>query len=317
MLHQHFSNRKAQSQNNAEVVCFGMITPAIVLVIDQLPEQNTGTLVKEYSDFISDDAAVIACLLRSWRLRSGLIGTTLGDDHRGKWVAQQLKSLGVQGEVRLDPQVITPFEVNISDGTGARTYFWQRKPEVMETLDTADLNLIQGSRLLYVDWYDGEHIFRPIKEANQSGIPVFLNLEHGHQEPEMLTRYARRATICQTVTDAAQRGSESPIAVAQKLLKAGVKIAIVTLAREGCLVASDTEIIRVAAPTIEPVDGCGAGATFSAAFIYGYLQEWSLQKIACFATASASLKCLQVGLQLPQIDQCFQLAKSLKIEQLI
>lgn len=316
MEHKNFSDREAQSQTNAEVVCFGIITPAMVLVIDRLPEQNSGTLIKEYIDFISDDAAIIACLLRNWKIRSGLIGTTLGDDHRGQWVAEQLKSIGVQGEVRLDPQVITPFEVNLSDQTGHRTYFWQRRPEVMETLDTADLHLIKGSRLLYVDWYDGKHIFRPIKEANQLDIPVFLNLEFGHQEPEILTRYAGGATICQAITDVAQRGSESSIVIAQKLLKAGVKIAIVTLAGEGCLVASDAEIIRVWAPSIEPVDGCGAGATFSAGFIYGYLQKWSLQKIARFATAAASLKCVQVGLQPPEIAQCFQLAESLKIQHL-
>lgn len=307
---------QAKDQTEAEVVCFGMITLAIVLVVDQLPEQNTGALVEQYSDFISDDAAVIACLLRGWDVRSGIIGTDLGDDRRGRWVAERFKSLGVQGEIRLDPQVITPFEVNVSDQTGGRTYFWQRKPKVLDTLDTADLHLIEGSRLLYVDWYDGDRIFRPIKEAKQSNIPVFINIEHGHQEPDILNRYAKEATICQAVTDAAQRGSVSPIVVAQKLLKAGVKIAIVTLAGEGCLVASDAEMIRVWTPSIEAVDGCGAGATFSAGFIYGYLQDWELENIARFATAAASLKCAQVGLEPPKLSKCLKIAASLKTEHL-
>jgi len=306
----------AKSQTKVDVVCFGMITPAIVLVVDQLPEQNTGALVDQYSDFISDDAAVIACLLRGWDVRSGIIGTDLGDDGRGRWVVERLKSLGVQGEIRLDPHVITPFEVNVSDHTGERTYFWQRKPKVLDTLDNADLHLIEGSRLLYVDWYDGDRILRPIKEAKQSNIPVFLNLEYGHQEPDILTRYAEEATICQAVTDAAQRGSVSPLAVVQKLLKAGVKIAIVTLAGEGCLAASDTEMIRVWTPSIEPVDGCGAGATFSAGFIYGYLKDWELEDIARFATAAASLKCAQIGLDPPQLAKCLKIAKSLKTEYL-
>jgi len=308
------SARAVQSQTNAEVVCVGMIVYAMVLTIDRWPVQNTGTFIKQGRDFIADDAAIIACLLRRWKLRSGLIGTTLGDDRQGRWVADQLKSLGVWGKVRLDPTISTPCEVNISDRTGDRTYFWQRQPEVLKTLDTADLRLIKGSRLLYADWYDGDRIFRAIKKANKLDIPVFLNLEHGHQEPEILARYARRVTICQAVTDAAQQGSESPIVVAQKLLKAGVKIAIVTLAREGCLVATNSKIIRVWAPSIQPVDGCGAGATFSAGFIYGYLQGWSLKKMARFATAAASLKCLKVGLKPPKISKCLKLAKSLKTE---
>ena len=47
-------------------------------------------------------------------------------------------------------------------------------------------------------------------EANRLGVPVFLNFEHGHADPELLKRYAGRATICQAVTDAAQCGDIPP-----------------------------------------------------------------------------------------------------------
>ena len=308
------SHRQRKHQKTVEVVCFGSITPGMTLAIDRFPEQNTGALIKQYSDLISDDAAIIACLLRKWKLRSGLIGTTLGDDRQGRWAAKYLKSLGVRGKIRLDPKIVTPVEIMISDGSGDRTYFWQRQPKVIETLNTQDLRLIPTSRLLYVDWYDGDRILRAMKKANRSKIPVFLNLEHGHQETRVLSQYAPRATICQAVTDAAQRGSEPPIAIARKLLQTGAKIAIVTLAGEGCLVANRKKAVRVRAPSIEPVDGGGAGATFSASFIYGYLQGWSLKKMARFATAAASLKCLKVGLKLPKISKCLKLAESLATE---
>ena len=45
-------------------VGFGMLTPVVVLVVDQLPEHNTGAITKEVSEFIFDDAAIVACLLR-------------------------------------------------------------------------------------------------------------------------------------------------------------------------------------------------------------------------------------------------------------
>ena len=77
---------------------------------------------------------------------------------------------------------------------GARTYFWERAPEVLATLDTADLSLLAGAGLLYVDWYDGDHILRAMDEAIRLGMPVFLNFEHGHADSELLKRYAGRAT---------------------------------------------------------------------------------------------------------------------------
>jgi sugar/nucleoside kinase (ribokinase family) len=295
-------------------VGFGMLTPVAIMVVEQLPEHNTGALVKDVSEFVFDDAAIIACLLRQWEIPSAIIGTAVGDDPRGHILAQQLKTWGVQGEVRHSKEIKTPWEVDVSDETGARTYFWERSPQVLNTLDTADLSLLEGAGLLYVDWYDGDHILRAMDEALHLEMPVFLNFEHGHADPEMLKRYGSRATICQAVTDAAQRGEVSPLEVAQKLLTTGVQTALITMAGEGCLAVNGSEVVRVHAPSVHVVDGCGAGATFSAGFIYGYLKGWSLEGSARFATAAASLKVTRPGLEMFPIVEIDALAAKLPVE---
>jgi sugar/nucleoside kinase (ribokinase family) len=294
-------------------VGFGMLTPVAIMVVEQLPEHNTGALVKEVSEFVFDDAAIIACLLRQWEIPTAMIGTAVGDDPRGHILAQQLKAWGVQGEVRHSKEIRTPWEVDVSDETGARTYFWERAPHVLNTLDTADLTLLQGARLLYVDWYDGDHILRAMDEALRLGVPVFLNFEHGHADPELLKSYGSRATICQAVTDAAQRGEVPPLEVAQKLLKTGVQTVLITMAGEGCLAAQGSEVVRVHAPSVHTVDGCGAGATFSAGFIYGHLKGWDLERSARFATAAASLKVTRPGLQMFPIVEINAMAAQLPV----
>ncbi|HUH97168.1 MAG TPA: carbohydrate kinase family protein [Anaerolineales bacterium] len=293
-------------------VGFGMLTSVAIMVVNQLPEHNTGALVKEVNEFIFDDAAIIACLLRQWDVPTAMIGTAVGDDLRGHNLAQQLEEWGVQGRVRFSREFKTPLEVDVSDETGARTYFWQRAPEVLNTLDTADLSCLEGARLLYVDWYDGDHIVRAMDHAIQSGLPVFLNLEHGHADGDLLKRYAGRAVFCQAVTDAAQRGEESPTDVAAKLIRAGVKTALITMAEEGCLAVQGDQVIRVAAPVVRAVDGCGAGATFSAGFIYGYLHEWNLEQSLRFATAAASLKVTRAGLQMFPLEEIQSLSSKLE-----
>ncbi|HVM71538.1 MAG TPA: PfkB family carbohydrate kinase [Anaerolineales bacterium] len=295
---------------------FGMLTPVSILVVDQLPAYNTGALVKQISEYIFDDAACIACLLRQWDIPAAVIGTPVGDDPRGRALAGQLKEWGVQGEVHLSKDIHTPSEVDISDETGARTYFWERSPELLATLDTADLSQMIGARLLYVDWYDGEPIVRAMDEANRLGIPVFLNFEHGHTDPGLIEWYGSRATICQAVTDAAQESDLPPLEVAQKLLRTGVETALITMASAGCLVMHSTEVIRVHAPSVHAIDGCGAGATFSAGFIYGYFMGWDLERTARFATAAASLKVTRAGLTMLPVDQIATLAASLPVESL-
>ena len=295
-------------------VGFGMLTPVTIMVVEQLPDHNTGAIVKDVSEFVFDDAAIVACLLRQWNVPTGMIGTAVGDDQRGHDLARQLQEWGVQGKVRFTGDFKTPHEVDISDRTGARTYFWQRTPQILNTLDAADLSLLDGSQVLYVDWYDGDHILRAMDAALRSDVKVFLNLEHGHMDLEKLKNYAGRAAICQAVTDAAQLGGESPLDVACKLMETGVQTALITMAGEGCLAAQGSEAVRVHAPAVDAVDGCGAGATFSAGYIYGHLHGWDLEASVRFATAAASLKVTRAGLQMFPVEEISVLASSLKTE---
>ena len=298
-----------------EYVGFGMLTPVEIMVLEKLPKHNTGAIVTEVNEFVFDDAAIVACLLRQWDVSAGMIGTAVGDDLRGHALEKKLKDWGVQGKVRFTKEYKTPLEVNVSDRKGARTYFWQRTPQILSTLDTANLSLMRRSKILYADWYDGDHVLRAMDEANRLNVPVFVNLEHGHKNPDILKQYARRATFCQAVTDAAQLGGKRAlVGTARKLLKSGIETAIITLAKGGCLVAQGNEIVRVFAPKVKAVDACGAGAAFSAGFIYGYLRGWVLEESARFATAAASLKVTRAGLQMFPVNEILDLASRLKVE---
>ena len=298
-------------------VGFGMLTPVYIMALDKLPKHNTGALVHQVSEYVYDDAAIIACNLRQWNVQTGMIGTSVGDDLLGHHIEDTLQNLGVLGKVRFTNKYKTPLEVNISDKTGARTYFWQRSPEILSTLDTADLSMLKDARLLYVDWYDGDHIIRAMNEARRLGVPVFLNLEHGHNAPEIMEKYVSRATICQAVTDDAQIGRKGAmLSVAKKLLKAGIKTAIITMARQGCMAVQGDEIIRVYAPKVKVIDGSGAGATFSSGFIYGHLKGWRLEETIRFAIAAASLKVTRSGLKMFSIKEIKELAATLRVERL-
>jgi sugar/nucleoside kinase (ribokinase family) len=299
-------------------VGFGMLTPVYIMALDRLPKHNTGAIVHQVSEYVYDDAAIIACNLRQWGISTGMVGTAVGDDLLGHYVADTLTDMGVQGNVRFTKKYKTPLEVNISDKSGARTYFWQRSREILETLDTADLSMLKGAKLMYVDWYDGDHIIRAMNEARRHNVPVFLNLEHGHNDPDIMEKYASRATICQAVTDAAQIGKKSSmLSVAKKLLKAGIKTAIITMASQGCMVVQDDEIVRIHAPKVRAVDGSGAGATFSSGFIYAYLKKWSLEESVRFAIAAASLKVTRPGLKMFPVKEIKVVASKLRVERMM
>lgn len=299
-------------------VGFGMLTPVYIMALENLPKRNTGAIVHEVSEYVYDDAAIIACNLSQWGVPTGMIGTAVGNDLLGHHVADTLKRMGVQGKVRFTKKYKTPLEVNVSDKKGARTFFWQRSEEILKSLDEADLSLIKKSKMLYVDWYDGEHIVRAMKEAKKHNVPVFLNFEHGHKDPNLLKRYAGMVTICQAVTDAAQIGKkQSMLSLARKLIKTGIQTAIITMASQGCMVVEGEQIIRVYAPKVNAVDGSGAGATFSSGFIFGRLNGWTLEETVRFAIAAASLKVTHSGLKMFPVQEIQGLARALRVEHMI
>ena len=298
-----------------EVVCFGMITPARLLVVDSLPVWNTGAVSTGSAEFISDDAAIVAGLLPAWGVSTQLLGTALGDDEAGRLTVRRLREMGVGGKFELRDDMETPFEVNVSDSLGGRTYIWDRRPEVLATLDDADLSAIEGAKLLYVDWYDAPHVIRAMKAAVAAGVPVMLNLEHGHAEAEALSTLVPYATICQAVTDAAQMDTDAE-SVARLLVSRGVEVALVTLASGGVVGIKGEEALHVGAPELEPADTCGAGATFSAAYIVSLLAESDFEESLRFAVAAASLKCTTIGLKAFPQDQVRELTEGLEARRL-
>ncbi len=300
----------------SKVVCFGMITPARVMLVDELPEWNSGAVWTEGAEFISDDAAIVAGLLARWGVETELAGSALGDDESGRRAVSTLRRMGVRGKFDLRPGLETPFEVNISDSGGGRTYYWNRRPELLKTLDDTDLSALRDASLLYVDWYDAPHILRAMEEARRLETPVFLNIEHGHQNADALASLAPYATICQAVTEPSQLGGDAE-AVANLLLEQGVSTALVTLASGGAVGMDGDGLIRVEAPQVDVVDVCGAGATFSAGYALSWLSGAGLEDSLRSAVAAASLKCTVVGPKAFPLERVRRLADSLSAEAIV
>ncbi|MBK8421387.1 hypothetical protein [Candidatus Villigracilis saccharophilus] len=102
-------------QTSPAYIGFGMLTPVYIMALDRLPKHNTGALVHQVSEYVYDDAAIIACNLRQWGVSTGMIGTAVGEDLLGHHVADTLAKMGVQGAVRFTKKYKTPLEVNVSD----------------------------------------------------------------------------------------------------------------------------------------------------------------------------------------------------------
>ena len=294
-------------------MCFGVLSYLQLMVVDQVPVHNGGTPIQQLTDSYGDDAAIVAGMLHQMGQKTRLIASALGDDELGRKVAATVGRRGVPVDIRIDPTVTTVAELSIADPSGARTYFYQRTSELLNTLNSADLSPLEQASYLYVDWYDGDHILRPMQAASRLGLPVFLNLESQLANPEVLVKLAPYTTVCQISADQPESGDDLE-SIADSLLEVGITTVLITGGSRGCLAAEANQKVRVSAPTINVVDGNGAGSCFSASYIYANLRGWSLEQCARFATAQASLKCGVAGYDVPKVATGERLAPTLQVD---
>lgn len=76
----HPSVGAAGTHPGPDVVAFGMLTWFNNFMVDRPPVPNTGDYIRGSWNHIGDDATIVAALVRSWGLSSGIIGTALGND---------------------------------------------------------------------------------------------------------------------------------------------------------------------------------------------------------------------------------------------
>ena len=156
---------------------------------------------------------------------------------------------------------------------------------------------IVNARMLHLDGHDTAAATQAAQWAREANIPVVADLDDlypwlrsaftQHRFPHHQSRYSRAPD--RTTHDLHQSLPQVPRnATACRLTAA-------TLGQDGVLAWDGRQFHYAPAYRVDPVDTTGAGDTFHAGFIYGFLQGWPLQRQLEFACAAAALNCTAVG----------------------
>jgi sugar/nucleoside kinase (ribokinase family) len=168
-----------------------------------------------------------------------------------------------------------------------------------------DFSFIKKTRALHIGGYLllpemwGRNIKRLLKMADRENVPVSL-------DPQMSATGqwsdAFRGVfdgldllLLDEVEALSISGKRTSSDAIEKLLKNGVGVVAVKAGRKGCIVGGNGEIFRVKAVRTRTVSTIGAGDAFDAAFIYGRLRKWPLDKVAKFANVVASTSTTHLG----------------------
>jgi sugar/nucleoside kinase (ribokinase family) len=156
--------------------------------------------------------------------------------------------------------------------------------------------MIARSRILHLDGCDSQAALQAARWAREAGIPVVVDIDEVYDE----STHELLRTVDYLI--AASGFAEDPRELAERY---GCPVVGITRGAGGAVFWSRGRRLDSAAFRVPVADTTGAGDVFHGAFIYGLLQQWSLEDTIRFAHAVAAMKCMHLGARrgIPSISE--------------
>jgi sugar/nucleoside kinase (ribokinase family) len=276
---------------NPDLILTGEVTPAFAQV-EKLVDSATLT--------IGSSSVIFACGAARLGLKVAFIGVC-GEDIFGRFMLDEMERRGVDVSnviVRNDGQ--TGLSVILNRGSDRAILTHSGLIASLQASDISDA-LLQKARHLHVASYFLQINLQPdlvnlFQRARSLGLTTSLDTNYDPSEKwigfsELL---AVTNVFLPNEKEALSLSGESDVNLAADRLGSRVETLAVKLGAEGALGLRKGEKVRVGSIPVNVVDTVGAGDSFDAGFLYGYLHGWSLEKslqLACicgaFSTQSA------------------------------
>ena len=239
---------------------------------------------------------VVAC--QQWGLHTRYVGK-LGDDlaatlHREAFSHAGPDS-GVDARIITVPGAPSSQSLILVDAQGERTVLCRRDERLILRPTDLDREWIVNARALHVDGYDTEAAILAATWARAANIPVVADLDELYTGVDDLLAQVDYLIVSRDFPTRLMQEADLERALQKMHRRYNSVLAAATLGEGGVLAFDGKHFHRTSAYCVPVVDTTGAGDIFHAGFIYGLLQNWSLDRQLDFACAAAALNCTAVG----------------------
>ncbi len=284
-----------------DLLVLGEINVDLILGAEEIvPVFGQEILVDETTLTLGGSSVIFACGAARLGLRVGYVGV-VGDDEFGRFMLREMSSRGVDVEPAIvDPAVNTGITVSLSTPADRAMLTYSGSIAAL-TAERVDRALFGRTRHLHVGSYF-------LQTGLQNGLPELLAQarvegltvsQDTGWDPHERWNSGFWETLAQTdvfLPNVNEARAITGAADAETALEALVqKVPLVTIKQgaEGAIARRGEKTVRAVPPSVQVVDTTGAGDSFAAGFVYGYLADWSLEKtlrLACACGALATRK---------------------------
>jgi len=286
-----------------DVVVVGELNPDLILSGNVVPEFGQIEKLVDYATLtIGSSSAIFACGAARLGLRVAFIGK-IGKDEFGYFMRHSLEKFGIDTSgIVEDDELPTGLSIILSRGTDRAILTFPGTIPCFR-YDEIRHDLLAQARHLHLGSYF-------IQKALQIDAPKLLDLAHQYGLSVSLdTNYDPSGRWNEGIDILLQKvdiflpnefeclsiSGKTNLDEAADYLGKEIRVLGVKLGDRGALLRHNSIQYQEKSITVDVVDTVGAGDSFDAGFVYGYLAGWDPARILKFATICGSLSTRKAG----------------------
>ena len=280
----------------------GEINPDLILSGNVMPEfGQVEKLVDSAALTIGSSSAIFACGVARLGLKVAFVGIC-GEDVFGRFMLNEMSKRGVDvSHVIIRPDGQTGLSVILNQQSDRAILTHSGLIAELQASDITD-SLLAQARHLHVASYFLQTKLQPdlpvlFKRAHALGLSTSLDTNYDPSErwagfDELL---AVTYVFLPNEAEAKSLTGAGNVEDATTMLGSKVEALAIKLGKDGALGMSKSQRVQVKSIPVNVMDTVGAGDSFDAGFIYGYLNGWELEKSLQLACVCGALSTQQAG----------------------
>lgn len=280
-----------------DLLIAGEINPDMILYDSKLEPRfgQVEVLVENAALTIGSSSVIMACGAARLGLRVAMIGV-VGKDTFGDFMLEAMRQRGVDvSPVIIDPALKTGVTVILSRGADRAILTY---PGAIDALSAEMLtdDLLRRARHFHLSSYYLQTRLQPgvpdlFRRARRLGLTTSLDTNWDPSEswlglPELLPL---TDLFLPNVNEARAISQATALPAAMQYLSSQAGIAAVKMGEQGGAAQQGQLSLQVPALPVNVVDTVGAGDSFDAGFVYGFLNAWELGESLKLAVVCGSL----------------------------
>jgi sugar/nucleoside kinase (ribokinase family) len=285
-----------------DVLVAGEINPDLILSGDVVPAFGQAEqLVDSAVLAVGSSSVITACGAARLGLKVAFIGVC-GDDLFGRFLLGEMQQRGIDtSAVIVDPAQTTGLTVILNRVSDRAMLTLAGAMAALRAADLSD-GLLARTRHLHVGSYFLQTVLRPdlprvFERAHSLGLTTSLDTNWDPAgEWRGVDELLRGVDVfLPNENEALAISRTAPVEAAAAALAGRAGTVAVKCGGQGAFGVRGGETARVPALPVEVVDTVGAGDTFNAGFLYGFLNGWRLEKSLRLGVACGSLSTRAAG----------------------